>query len=75
MSLRIFSSRPITPLRNMANNEPLNIEAVNEACRVARKSVVVKERFESPEFKRLGINTTIAGKSSEIAYGIIVIDS
>ncbi|MGE5423573.1 MAG: class I SAM-dependent methyltransferase, partial [Ignavibacteriales bacterium] len=32
----VYSSRPISPMRNLANANALSIEAIKEACRVAR---------------------------------------
>jgi 16S rRNA G966 N2-methylase RsmD len=70
----INASQPISRLRQLANHEPLTMEAFNEAIRVSRKLVVVKERQESSEFAWLGLKRFVAGKYSEIAYGILDVD-
>ncbi|MFY9175402.1 MAG: class I SAM-dependent methyltransferase [Peptococcia bacterium] len=57
-------------LRPLANQEPLSIEAVREALRVARKRVVLKESRYSQEFERLGVTRISGGKYSPVAYGI-----
>lgn len=70
----IGTSQPISPLRRLANHQPLSLEALAEAVRVSRKRVVVKERRDSAEFERLGFKHLVIGKHSEIAYGIINIE-
>ncbi|NLV16167.1 MAG: class I SAM-dependent methyltransferase [Syntrophomonadaceae bacterium] len=64
----------ISPLRPLANPEPLMVEAVQEARRVARRRVVLKERYQSQEFQRLGFEQVQMSKKSEIAYGIMDIE-
>lgn len=69
----IVESSSISPLRPFANRSSLNPDAVNEACRVARKTVVLKEKKGSPEFVRLGF--TVSERShTKIAYGVISLD-
>lgn len=41
-----------------------------EACRVAKYKVIVKERIGSPVFKQLGISHIVGGKYSRVAYGV-----
>ncbi|MEF3302958.1 class I SAM-dependent methyltransferase [Paenibacillus sp. GYB003] len=68
--LPVEESSAIGPLRQLANHAPLAEEAIREAVRVARKSVVLKEGKESGEFERLGF--TMRSKSrTKIAYGVI----
>lgn len=64
-------SGPIGTMRPLADNSPLTTDALNEALRVCRKKVVIKESARSSEFSRLGINILSGGKHSSIAYGII----
>jgi len=64
-------SAAITPLRVLADPSPLSVRAVEDAVRVARKRVVMKERRESCEFSRLGFNKVLGGKNSPVAYGVI----
>ena len=42
----LLKSQAISPLRSLANPAPLDLRAIEQACRVARKRVVVKERAE-----------------------------
>lgn len=65
-----LASDSISPLRHVANPEPLQEEAIREACRVARKTVVMKERRDSGEFARLGFRHVLRS-CSKIAYGVI----
>lgn len=61
----------IDPMRGLVNESPLRLEAVEEACRVARRAVVMKERRGSSEWRRLGFDRMLSS-SSGIAYGVIV---
>lgn len=67
----IYKSSNLNPIRNLADNRSLTLEAVKEACRIARQKVVIKEAAGSGEFSRLGITTIVGGKYSSIKYGII----
>jgi len=69
----IAESASLHPLRHYANGEPLEMESVREAVRVARKTVVMKEARSSGEFERLGFTLPERGKS-KITYGVISID-
>ncbi len=64
-------SKAIGPVRLVANPAPLSIQAVEEAIRVARRRVVMKETRDSGEFARLGFTRVLGGKYSPVAYGII----
>lgn len=64
-------SAGIHPLRRLADPRPVSPEAVAEACRVARRRVVLKESSRSLEFERLGFRETAGGKYSHIRYGVI----
>lgn len=66
----LMDSSSIAPIRSIANRESLLASSVEEACRVARKTVVMKEHRASEEFLRLGF-TRIDHRSSNIAYGVI----
>ncbi|MEW9667728.1 class I SAM-dependent methyltransferase [Ammoniphilus sp. 3BR4] len=66
----ILESDSLQVLRGYANPTPLDIQAVNEARRVAKRRIVLKERRDSGEFERLGISV-IHNDSTEIAYGIL----
>ncbi|PYI55935.1 class I SAM-dependent methyltransferase [Paenibacillus flagellatus] len=66
----VEESSAIGPLRQVANHSPLSEEAIREAVRVARKSVVMKEHRDSGEFERLGFGQP-ARTRTKIAYGVI----
>ncbi len=64
-------SSSIKPLKDLSIPEPLGIETIKEACRVARRRIVLKERNNSGEFARLGFKVINGGKYSSISFGII----
>lgn len=67
----LLKSQAISPLRALANAEPLDRETISEACRVARKRVVIKELASGTELQRLGCETIIGSKHRKIAFGVI----
>lgn len=69
----MLDSAAISPLREFANNEPLSRESITEAVRVARKTVVLKEKKGSGEFSRLGFEVQDRSHS-KISYGVISVD-
>ncbi|GAB6990122.1 class I SAM-dependent methyltransferase [Paenibacillus pini] len=69
----MLESASISPLRSFANPDALSEESIAEAIRVARKTVVLKEKRGSSEFARLGF--TSDERQSKIAYGVISVDS
>ncbi len=70
----LMKSQAISPLREAANPNPLSEEAIAQACRVARRKVVVKERKGSSEFKRLNCTHMSGSSNNNVTYGIINID-
>ncbi|PWK06600.1 class I SAM-dependent methyltransferase [Tumebacillus permanentifrigoris] len=63
-------TQSIEPLRHLGDDRPLSEEAILEARRVARRRIVLKERWYSKEFARLGFH--IPKKSTgSINYGVI----
>jgi 16S rRNA (guanine1516-N2)-methyltransferase len=60
----------IDPLRVAVNPDALRLEAVQQAVRVARKCVILKETRYSPEFERLGFQCE-RKFSGKICYGVI----
>lgn len=66
-------SDSILPLHRWSDHSPLNHEAVIEACRVARNRVVLKERKDSSEFRRLGFDILLGGRYSPVDYGVILV--
>lgn len=71
----IYSSSSLKPLRYLADNSPIAKNTFMEACRVAKKRVVIKEAAHSNEFERLGITTTYGGKYSSVQYGVIEVEN
>jgi len=69
----LVDSSAISPLRQFANGEALSSESVAEAVRVARKSVLLKEKALSGEFARLGFSELLRS-NSKTSYGVIQID-
>lgn len=69
----IDASCSISPLRHVANAEALTEQAIAEACRVAHKTVVLKENKDSDEFERLGFHQVMRS-NSKTAYGVIMIN-
>ena len=67
----ITKSSGINPIRPIANKNPLTTAAVNEAVRVAKNFVVMKENSKSHEFERLGFKIADGGKYSSISFGVI----
>ncbi|MEN6349246.1 MAG: class I SAM-dependent methyltransferase [Syntrophomonas sp.] len=67
----LLKSQAIAPLRLMADHRELRKESIIEACRVARKKVVVKEMVSSPEFERLGLRLAPHSPHNKIAFGVI----
>ncbi len=70
----LSASAAIAPLRELADHRPVTKAALAEACRVARRRVVLKEAFYSQEFSRLGFPRVSGGKYSRIHYGIIDVE-
>jgi 16S rRNA (guanine1516-N2)-methyltransferase len=66
-------SDSIQPLHNWSEHSPLDPLNVQEACRIARKRVVLKERKNSTEFKRLGFEILPGGRYSSVDYGVILV--
>lgn len=60
----------IDPLRGAVNHQALEISTIEEAKRVARRLIVMKEAKHSAEFERLGFEIQKSG-SGKISYGVI----
>ncbi|HUC90640.1 MAG TPA: class I SAM-dependent methyltransferase [Paenibacillus sp.] len=67
----LHDSSALEPLRTAANAEPLTLEAIAHARRVARKTVVLKEHRDSGEFDRLGFERARRKNTTKITYGVI----
>lgn len=66
-------SNSIQPLHVWSDHRPLDQAAVQEACRIARQRVVLKERKDSSEFQRLGFEIIQGGRYSPVDYGVILV--
>lgn len=64
----VQESSGIAPLRPLADHAPLSASALQEACRVARRCVVVKERRDGPLATVLPWDRIHGGRKSRIAY-------
>lgn len=69
----LHHSDSIQPLHQWSEHSPLDPLDVMEACRIARSRVVLKERKNSPEFKRLGFEILPGGRYSSVDYGVILV--
>lgn len=58
-------------IRHAADHRPIPREAIEEARRVARARVVMKENARSLEFERLGFERFVGGKYAPIKYGVL----
>ena len=67
----IKKSSNFQPLRTITDNRPISLGTLQQACRIARKKVVIKETNGSNEFTRLRINKVIGGRYSSVQYGVI----
>ncbi|MFC0271705.1 class I SAM-dependent methyltransferase [Metabacillus herbersteinensis] len=66
----IPESTGISGIREMAIYEPLTIEAITQAKRVAKKRIVLKDHWKSDHFERLGF-TVRKRKTAKFYYGVI----
>ncbi len=67
----LLNSQAISPLRSLADHNPVALESISEACRVAAKRVVLKERQGSAEFERLGFTRLVGSRHNNISFGVI----
>lgn len=66
----IEESQAISHLRRNANDEAVSLVSIEEAKRVARKSIVLKENRDSREFARLGFEQVLRS-TTKTTYGVI----
>lgn len=71
-ALPVLGSASLMPLRHHAEDRPLSAEAIAEACRVSRRTVVLKDHRESGEFERHGFRR-VRTSYSAVDYGVIEI--
>ncbi|MHA6483998.1 class I SAM-dependent methyltransferase [Paenibacillus sp. strain BS8-2] len=69
----IMESSAIGSFRSIANMDALTPEVVEQAKRVARRTVMLKEHQRSDEFARLGFERRHVN-TSKIAYGVIQVE-
>lgn len=67
----LHESRPMGPLRAFGDLSGLLPEAVEEARRVARRSVIVKAEKHSTILETLGVTQFVTSKSSKVVYGVL----
>lgn len=65
----VYTSSAMQDLKLLANPSPVNSNCIENAKRVARKKIVLKERSNSTEFERLGFK--VQKKTSSYAIGVI----
>lgn len=58
------------PVRSLSLADPISHDAIREACRIARKAVVLKERIGGGEFERLGFPPP-SDRSSSFTYSVM----
>ena len=66
-------SSSLNSIRVVADKRALSIEAIEEARRVAKFRIVLKENAKSLEFERLGFKKICGGKYSPIHYGVLIL--
>jgi 16S rRNA (guanine1516-N2)-methyltransferase len=67
----LYGSRPLLPLRKLADHRHLRPEAIGEATRVARRRVVVKSKRGSTLWHDFGISMVHSGTRSHVEFGVI----
>ncbi len=66
------ASTALRLIDTLADTRSLSREALDEALRVARKRVVIKEKIGSGVFKKLGVDKRVGNmRYGEIVYGVI----
>lgn len=67
----LADSSNMQPLREFACKQELTLAAIEQAQRVARKRVVIKENRHNSLFAKLPISSICGGKYSKIKYAVI----
>ncbi len=67
----VLESTHMTPIRLLANPQPLSKPCLEEARRVARRSVVVKDRRDGPYAQSGWFDRVLGGPKSRIAYCVL----
>ncbi|QGG46823.1 class I SAM-dependent methyltransferase [Heliorestis convoluta] len=63
-------SSGIHGIRQWADRRPISLEALEQAKKIARRRVVIKERKYSPEWDRLKPTFIISSNNMKVAYGV-----
>ena len=69
----LHQSSSINPIRDIANQKPLTEETVEEAKRIAKRKVILKENIASSEFERLGF-IPFPRSVRSVTFGVINLD-
>lgn len=69
----LATSPAMEPLRALGDPAPLSPAAVQEACRVARRRVVIKQRKGTPLWAELGLTEFVSSPKSPVEYGVIAV--
>ncbi|MGD7051225.1 class I SAM-dependent methyltransferase [Sutcliffiella horikoshii] len=69
-NIEIEESNGIAPLRNIAVKETLNKQTLQEAIRVAKKRVVLKDHWQSEKFVQYGF-TVLKRKTAKFHFGYL----
>ncbi|WP_445492994.1 class I SAM-dependent methyltransferase [Niallia sp. 03133] len=67
----ILSSDGLNPLRKLAIYDEFTLEIIEEALRVAKDRVLLKDHFRSKRFEQFGFNA-IKRKSSKFHFGVLL---
>lgn len=67
----LLNSQAISPLRKLADHAPLEADTIKQACRVAKKRVVMKDLSTGQELERLGFTKIEGSKHNRLAFGVI----
>ena len=67
----IKSSSSINPIRRWACNKQVDVNAFEEAKRVAGRSLVLKDSLDGNELERLRILSVYGRSSSSVEYGVL----
>lgn len=67
----VAQSRSMESLRALAHAEALTSQTLQQARRVARRCVVIKQRRGTPLWEELGVTQVYGGKQSRVEYGVV----
>ncbi len=67
----LLKSKPLNPLRKLANPTPIDSETIISAARVARRRVVMKTQASGGEIERLNLKRISGSRHNPITYGVL----